>query len=231
MNQVANLSAWRWLLILEGLPSIVSAVLVYLILPDYPETAKWLSAEEKALAAERLKVEGSHGFTGHMTWQDAKETLTDWRLYGHYAVQVLVYSCGKMSTDRCAGLLWNLGPFLITLALHANHYHRTWIQWTTCSAHGKSPSLASTTRSSLIDFIADSPTIRGCICRDFSCGLVGRPLQQAWSSQCNLCYNRCFGVSCVGGLATRCLQSSLRLPNCCRFWSFCVYSPSPRLAE
>lgn len=93
MNQVANLSAWRWLLILEGLPSIVSAFLVYFILPDYPETAKWLSTEEKALATERLKVEGSHGHTGHMTWQDAKETLMDWRLYGHYAVR-FIQSCG-----------------------------------------------------------------------------------------------------------------------------------------
>ncbi|KAF2169422.1 hypothetical protein M409DRAFT_65091 [Zasmidium cellare ATCC 36951] len=86
MNGTAGLSAWRWLLILEGLPSIVSAFLVYFILPDYPETARWLSTDEKALATERLKVEGSHGHTGHMTWQDAKETLTDWRLYGHYAV-------------------------------------------------------------------------------------------------------------------------------------------------
>ena len=87
MNETAGLSAWRWLLILEGLPSIVSAFLIYFILPDYPETAGWLSTEEKALATERLEVEGSHGQTGHMTWKDAKETLTDWRLYGHYAVR------------------------------------------------------------------------------------------------------------------------------------------------
>ncbi|KAK4503343.1 hypothetical protein PRZ48_004258 [Zasmidium cellare] len=86
MNGTSGLSAWRWLLILEGLPSILSAFAVYFILPDYPETARWLSAEEKTLATERLKLEGSHGHTGHMTWQDAKETLMDWRLYGHYAV-------------------------------------------------------------------------------------------------------------------------------------------------
>ncbi|KAK4948988.1 hypothetical protein LTR10_012361 [Elasticomyces elasticus] len=86
MNQTAGLSAWRWLFILEGLPSMLSSVLVWAFLPDYPETANWLSADEKARAAARLSIEGSHGDSGHMTWADAKATLTDWRLYAHYAV-------------------------------------------------------------------------------------------------------------------------------------------------
>lgn len=76
----------RWLFILEGLPSILSAGAVYFLLPDYPETSKWLSPAEKALAADRLRLEGSQGSSGHMTWADAKETLTDWRLYAHYVV-------------------------------------------------------------------------------------------------------------------------------------------------
>jgi hypothetical protein len=86
MNGTGGLSAFRWLFILEGLPSLLSAFLVWFFLPDYPETAKWLSSEEKALAAERLKFEGSHGDSQSMTWQDAKVTLTDWRLYAHYAI-------------------------------------------------------------------------------------------------------------------------------------------------
>ncbi|KAK6394890.1 hypothetical protein LTR65_001078 [Meristemomyces frigidus] len=76
----------------EGLPSLLSSIAVLFLLPDYPETAKWMSQEEKALAAERLGLEGSHGDTGHMTWADAKETLTDWRLYAHYAVSVPLVS-------------------------------------------------------------------------------------------------------------------------------------------
>ena len=86
MNQAGGLSAWRWLFILEGMPSIFSSVAVFFLLPDYPETAKWLSEGEKALAADRLRIEGSHGSTGHMSWSDVKATLTDWRLYAHYAV-------------------------------------------------------------------------------------------------------------------------------------------------
>jgi hypothetical protein len=86
MNGAGNLSAFRWLFILEGLPSLLSSPLVYFFLPDYPETTPWLSPSEKALAAERLHIEGSHGNSKSMTWVDAKATLTDWRLYAHYAI-------------------------------------------------------------------------------------------------------------------------------------------------
>jgi len=86
MNGTSGLSAWRWLFILEGLPSLLSAVAVFFLLPDYPETASWLTAEDKQLAADRLRLEGSHGHSGHMTWADAKATLLDVRLYAHYIV-------------------------------------------------------------------------------------------------------------------------------------------------
>ncbi|KAK5132714.1 hypothetical protein LTR08_008680 [Meristemomyces frigidus] len=86
MNGTSGLSAWRWLFILEGLPSLLSSVAISFLLPDYPETANWLSDDEKILATERLRLEGSHGTTGHMTWADAKVTLTDWGLYAHYAI-------------------------------------------------------------------------------------------------------------------------------------------------
>ncbi|TVY78467.1 MFS transporter prlL [Lachnellula suecica] len=86
MNGTGGLSAWRWLFILEGIPSCMSSILVYFYLPDYPETARWLSSEEKELAAKRLLTEGSHGHGANLTWEQAKETLTDWRLYAHYAI-------------------------------------------------------------------------------------------------------------------------------------------------
>lgn len=93
MNQVSGLSGWRWLFLLEGLFSLVFSVLVYFLLPDYPGTAKWLTADQKELAAVRLEgAEGSHGDSNHLTWKEAKATLTDWRLYGHYAVGNNVHS-------------------------------------------------------------------------------------------------------------------------------------------
>ncbi|KAF4464139.1 tartrate transporter [Fusarium albosuccineum] len=86
MNQVSGLAGWRWLFILEGAPSVLSSALVWFCLPDYPETAKWLSLDEKDLAAHRLAEQGSHGSSKSMTWEDAKATLLEWRLWCHYLI-------------------------------------------------------------------------------------------------------------------------------------------------
>ncbi|KAK6951660.1 hypothetical protein Daesc_006183 [Daldinia eschscholtzii] len=86
MNQAGGLSAWRWLFIIEGIPSCLSAFFVWFLLPDYPEDAKWLSIQERDLAVQRLAIEGSKGHHKAMTWADAKATLVDWRLWGHYIV-------------------------------------------------------------------------------------------------------------------------------------------------
>jgi hypothetical protein len=57
--------------------------LIYFCLPNYPETARWLSSEEKELASIRL--EGEQSGT-KMTWKDFKDVCVEWRLYVHYAI-------------------------------------------------------------------------------------------------------------------------------------------------
>jgi ACS family tartrate transporter-like MFS transporter len=42
-----GLSSWRWLLILEGVPAVVGGFLTYLLLPNRPVEAKFLTQEEK----------------------------------------------------------------------------------------------------------------------------------------------------------------------------------------
>jgi MFS family permease len=96
MNGAHGLSAWRWLFIIEGAPSCAAAFLVWFFLPDYPEAAKWLTPDEKALAARRLVAEGSKGAASAMTWADARAVLTDWRLYAHYAVAPLSRPLGAL---------------------------------------------------------------------------------------------------------------------------------------
>jgi MFS family permease len=84
MNGAQGLAAWRWLFLIEGAPSCASAVLVWFFLPDYPE--EFLKGREREIALERLRVEGSKRGHRSMTWADAKATLVDWRLYGHYVI-------------------------------------------------------------------------------------------------------------------------------------------------
>lgn len=86
INQAHGLSAWRWLFIIEGAPSCLSAFFVLFYLPDYPETVNWLSLQERDLAIRRLHVEGSKGLQQSDWWHDAKATILDLRLWFHYVI-------------------------------------------------------------------------------------------------------------------------------------------------
>ncbi|GAA5803310.1 hypothetical protein HPULCUR_008789 [Helicostylum pulchrum] len=55
-----GIAGWRWLFIVEALPTIVLGFLSFMVLPDTPETAgKWLTAEEKRVAIERTERSGN----------------------------------------------------------------------------------------------------------------------------------------------------------------------------
>jgi len=53
-----GLGSWRWLLILEGIPAVVCGFLTYYLLPDRPENAEFLAADEQQwLRAELAREE------------------------------------------------------------------------------------------------------------------------------------------------------------------------------
>jgi ACS family tartrate transporter-like MFS transporter len=54
------LKGWQWMLLLEGIPSLVLGVAVLWLLPDRPATASWLSAEEKIILEARLAADRRH---------------------------------------------------------------------------------------------------------------------------------------------------------------------------
>lgn len=89
MNGAQSLQAWRWLFIIEGAPSCAAALLTFFYFPNFPETEKWLSAEERELATERIKGVASLGHD-KIVWKEALETLTDWRLYLHYLIYISI---------------------------------------------------------------------------------------------------------------------------------------------
>jgi MFS transporter, ACS family, 4-hydroxyphenylacetate permease len=66
-----GLSGWRWLFLIEGLPSIVLGVVAWFYLSPSPAAANWLSSEEKAalnaeLAREEPKIEAKSSIWAEM---------------------------------------------------------------------------------------------------------------------------------------------------------------------
>jgi len=70
-----GLNGWQWMLILEGIPSLICGVAALWVLPDGPAKAKWLSTDEKRIIAERLAAEPPGALHG------LKEMLLDKRIW------------------------------------------------------------------------------------------------------------------------------------------------------
>lgn len=59
MDGVGGYAGWRWIFILEGLVTVLAAVGAFFALYDFPDTASFLTVEEKAWVVHRLKYQGS----------------------------------------------------------------------------------------------------------------------------------------------------------------------------
>ncbi|KAI8939606.1 hypothetical protein NX059_003369 [Plenodomus lindquistii] len=78
----AGQKGWRWIMIIEGLPTFVLGIATWWILPDSPETTYFLNAEEKAFAAARLKRQT--GYTkkaAEFHWDDVRKCFKDWKVW------------------------------------------------------------------------------------------------------------------------------------------------------
>ncbi|KAL4902005.1 hypothetical protein BDW74DRAFT_187017 [Aspergillus multicolor] len=89
LNGRRGLEGWRWLFIIEGVPTIAVGLLVFFFLPSYPEKASWLTTEEKDLQSRRLGASRSSG-RDKLNWKDAKATLRSVRLLMHYLTYLTV---------------------------------------------------------------------------------------------------------------------------------------------
>jgi ACS family tartrate transporter-like MFS transporter len=70
-----GLAGWQWMIVLEGIPSILCGIATLWVLPNGPADAKWLSAEDKRIIAARLAAEPKGALHG------LRELLTDRRIW------------------------------------------------------------------------------------------------------------------------------------------------------
>lgn len=71
-----GLEGWQWLFLLEGIPAILIAFVVYAYLPNGPLDAKWLAPDAKRWLTERLqkedRVHADHSMTLFQTLRDPR---------------------------------------------------------------------------------------------------------------------------------------------------------------
>jgi MFS family permease len=96
MDGTSGQSGWRWILIIEGLPTIVLGVVVYWWLADSPETAWYLNDEERALMHKRKQRQvGYTNDADKYHKKDVYDGLKDWKIWafciGQFGVDTMLY--------------------------------------------------------------------------------------------------------------------------------------------
>ncbi|KXS93901.1 hypothetical protein AC578_2251 [Pseudocercospora eumusae] len=93
MDGVAGQSGWRWIIIIEGLPTVVLGIACWWILADDPDTAYYLNAEEKEMIIARRATQT--GQSDIFEWQDVRKGLKDWKIWsfsvGQFCVDTMLY--------------------------------------------------------------------------------------------------------------------------------------------
>ncbi|KAI9457070.1 major facilitator superfamily domain-containing protein [Lactarius psammicola] len=85
----AGLRGWQWIFFVEGLTTVVVAILSYLFIHDYPETAKFLTEEERQFVIQTL-ADDSKGQATHFSKKFVWQALADWKTYAQ-AVNFMWY--------------------------------------------------------------------------------------------------------------------------------------------
>ncbi|KAI0636651.1 major facilitator protein [Trametes polyzona] len=78
LDGVKGYHGWRWIFILEGLLTVVVAVLAFFVLPDFPEEAAWLAEDEKGYLKARLYEDVGNSRSGEaLTFSGVLTVLKD----------------------------------------------------------------------------------------------------------------------------------------------------------
>lgn len=96
MDGIAGQRGWRWIMIIEGLPSVILGFIAWFGLADDPDTAFYLTQEEKALVKARRSLEiGQTESAQQFHIKDAKEGAKDWTVllfcFSQFGVDTVLY--------------------------------------------------------------------------------------------------------------------------------------------
>lgn len=87
MDGVGGYAGWRWIFILEGLLTVVVAVMAFFTLYDFPETAPFFTERERAFVVHRLRYQGTKPGSKKVAqaeafeWKYVFDAFKDWQVY------------------------------------------------------------------------------------------------------------------------------------------------------
>jgi len=112
MDGMCSLSGWRWIFIIEGILTVLLALVCFAFLPNFPEQAKWLTDEEREYVRARLRVEqGNSALTHRITVRDVWEVIRDPKAIITGILHLTVSVPGTMGTYFAPTIIESLGIY------------------------------------------------------------------------------------------------------------------------
>ena len=92
LDGAQGLRGWQWLFLAEGIPSVLLGIVILAVLPDRPESARWLSQKERELIINRLATdETAKAELGQR--HNVTDIFVDLRIW----TLALIYFCGNLA--------------------------------------------------------------------------------------------------------------------------------------
>lgn len=86
MDGIGGYGGWRWIFILGGLFTVAVASVSWLIIPDWPETAKFLNSGERSMLLRRLAEDKGAATMDRIDKASTKRVFKDSKIYLAYEV-------------------------------------------------------------------------------------------------------------------------------------------------
>jgi uncharacterized membrane protein len=86
MDGVGGYEGWHWIFILEGIATVLVVFIAYFLIHDYPETARFLTDQERQWVIHRLRhhyAAGQAQFSSDEKFRlkYVRNAVTDWQVY------------------------------------------------------------------------------------------------------------------------------------------------------
>ncbi|KAF4965599.1 hypothetical protein FSARC_6621 [Fusarium sarcochroum] len=128
MDGVAGLRGWRWIIIIEGIPTFVLGIAVWFWLADSPDSAHYLTINERELIDLRMRRQIGHTKSSdQMHKADVYAGLKDWKIW--------LFCIGQFGGDT---ILYGYSTFLPTIIRGLGDWNNAQVQALTipCYAMG-----------------------------------------------------------------------------------------------
>ncbi|MCJ1470241.1 hypothetical protein MMC07_008886 [Pseudocyphellaria aurata] len=109
MSGVGGYKSWRWMFIIEGVLTIIAAACGKYFIVDWPETAKFLNAEERSLLLRRLQEDVAEAKMDRWDTKSKARIFGDWKIYTGTIIYFGVINTGYSISFFTPTILKQLG--------------------------------------------------------------------------------------------------------------------------